>query len=125
LPDGVRDSWISRAESVFNQCISHPGVFAFLLDQWSHMLEAHQQHSPAAAAGAAAQAGGDAGGPSAPVLIPAPMLDWMHEKVNVSTQGTQAVNDNRHEHATFSASGLMVTSVPASAALVVLSVLLC
>lgn len=81
LSDAVRDSWIGRAESVFNQCISHPGVFAFLLDQWSLLLEAQQAPAtpPAATAGPVG-----ASGLHAVPHIPAPMLDWMHEKVNVS-----------------------------------------
>lgn len=84
----VKDSWISRADSVFNQCMSSPGIFAFLLDQWSLLLEAQQQHPPqppaAAAAGAGAGGAAVADGPTVPPQIPAPMLEWMHEKVNVS-----------------------------------------
>lgn len=80
--EGARDSWISRAESVFNQCMSHPGVFAFLLDQWSLLLEA--QHRAPTAAAAAATGGGGGGEAAVAAHIPDPMLDWMHEKVNVS-----------------------------------------
>lgn len=81
--EAVKDSWISRAESVFSHCMSHPGVFAFLLDQWSQLLEAQQQQQ---AQPAAAAAGGSAGGPAVQPHVPAPMLDWMHEKVNVSRE---------------------------------------
>lgn len=54
-------------------------MFAFLLDQWSHLLEAQHQQQPAAATAAAA---GQAG--VVQPHIPGPMLEWMHEKVNVS-----------------------------------------
>lgn len=93
LSAAVKDSWISRADSVFNQCMSSPGVFAFLLDQWSLLLEAQHQHaspggssaaSGGGAAAAAAASGAAADGPAPPPQIPATMRDWMHEKVNVS-----------------------------------------
>lgn len=93
----MRDSWISRAESVFNQCMSHPGVFAFLLDQLSLMLEAqHQQQAPKSAAAGEQGGAGDAGATVPRAQIPAPMLDWMHEKVNVSSRSTPTTTPRKH-----------------------------
>lgn len=66
-------------------------MFAFLLDQWSLLLEAQHQ----APTVAAAATGGDGGGEAAVAAhIPDPMLDWMHEKVNVS-EVTKCGNGSR------------------------------
>lgn len=103
--EALKEGWFSRADSLFAQCLPHPGVLAFLLDQLSELLELQAQQSgdkaaQAAALGvvaaaaadqgqggaAAAASAGGASSRSAPPRphIPEPMLAWLFDKVNVS-----------------------------------------
>ena len=63
------EDWMSRANAVFVQCQSHPGVLAFVLDQWSELLES----------GGGIQAG-------VQLHMPKPVLDWLSDKTNVRAQ---------------------------------------
>lgn len=67
----LQQSWIDRADAVFAQCLGHPGVMAFMMDQWAELLE--QPTGPAAADCT-----------NAPGRMPLPMLEWLYEKTNVS-----------------------------------------
>jgi hypothetical protein len=66
---------------MFAQCQAHPGVLAFMMDQWAELLE---QQGPAAAAAAAGQSEGQQQ-QQAGAATPKPMLDWLSEKVQVSS----------------------------------------
>eukprot|EP00775_Hariotina_reticulata_P013726 gene13726-13848_t len=63
---GLLDSWVTRADAMFAQCTSHPGVLAFMMDHWADMLE----QTPAASSGAGV------GG-----AMPVAMLEWLENKV--------------------------------------------
>jgi hypothetical protein len=73
-----KEAWIGRAENMFAQCQAHPGVLAFMMDQWAELLE---QQGPAAAAAAEGQQQPEL----AAAATPKPMLEWLSEKVQVST----------------------------------------
>lgn len=71
-----KEAWISRAESMVAQCLGHPGVLAFMMDQWAEMLE--QQCAEAAQEQAA-------GGPASITKLTTskPLLNWLADKVQV------------------------------------------
>ncbi|WIA09029.1 hypothetical protein OEZ85_008443 [Tetradesmus obliquus] len=71
-----KEAWIGRAENMFAQCQAHPGVLAFMMDQWAELLE---QQGPAAAAAAAAE--GQQQAEQAAAVTPKPMLEWLSEKL--------------------------------------------
>lgn len=63
---------MARAEAVFAQCGSQPGVLAFALDHWAALLEAqHRRQAAGAAEGGALQP-----------HLPETMLAWLWDKVN-------------------------------------------
>jgi hypothetical protein len=77
------DNWVSRADAMFAQCTSHPGVLAFMMDHWADMLE-----QPPAASTEAGVGG----------TMPVAMLEWLVNKVQVrpaSLYVHQAVNETR------------------------------
>jgi hypothetical protein len=78
-----KEAWIGRAENMFAQCQAHPGVLAFMMDQWAELLE--QQGQAAAAAGAAGQPAGQQQQQQEGAATPKPMLEWLSEKVQVSS----------------------------------------
>lgn len=65
---------------MFAQCQAHPGVLAFMMDQWAELLE---QQGPAAAAAAAAE--GQQQAEQAAAVTPKPMLEWLSEKLQVGS----------------------------------------
>jgi hypothetical protein len=67
---------------MFAQCQGHPGVLAFMMDQWAELLE---QQGPAAAAAEGQQQ------PELAAATPKPMLEWLSEKVQVSCTHTQQI----------------------------------
>jgi hypothetical protein len=63
---------------MFAQCQAHPGVLAFMMDQWAELLE---QQGPVAAAAGPAE--GQQQQQQEGAATPKPMLEWMSEKVQV------------------------------------------
>jgi hypothetical protein len=78
-----KEAWIGRAENMFAQCQAHPGVLAFMMDQWAELLEQQGQAAAAATATAGQPEGQQQQQQGA--ATPKPMLDWLSEKVQVSS----------------------------------------
>ncbi|KAF6266710.1 Fanconi anaemia protein FancD2 nuclease-domain-containing protein [Scenedesmus sp. NREL 46B-D3] len=71
--DRHKEAWMGRADNMFAQCQAHPGVLAFMMDQWAELLE---QQGPAAAVAADGQQPQEGA-----AATPKPMLEWLSEKL--------------------------------------------
>ncbi len=79
VSDTVLEHWKERAESMLRQCESQPACMAVLLDQWADMLQAADKP-------ASPQQG--QAGQQQDMVVPAPLLGWLAERIGDLLQDT-------------------------------------